>query len=273
MDQAVSAALRPQNGSGVAKRMPGGITDPSETAGPAYNLRGRARRAGSDLLRSRGAAAFACGGRVPEPVEASIESVIERSIAGDQTSWALLVRRCEPVLTRQMWRFSRDRGVCQELIQDVLVELYGALPRYRQRGVPFEHWLRRIATRVGYRYWKRQRRQRAVGAIEEGQRLVSQAAGPLEEMEASDAARLLHELLARLAPADRLVLTLTYFEECDAEAIAQQTGWNRGVIRMRLVRARRRLRQLVESSGVARSLEVADGQRAMDSVARPASPA
>jgi RNA polymerase sigma-70 factor (ECF subfamily) len=202
------------------------------------------------------------------------ESAIDGCIAGDQQSWTLLVRRCERDLTRQMWRFSRDPGVCGELVQDVLVELFYSLPRYKRRGVPFEHWLRRIATRVGYRYWKRKRRTSAYGQELVEQDLPSGSAGPLEKAAASDAAALLHKLLAELRPADRLVLTLMYFEECDISQIAQRTGWNRAVVKMRLMRARRRLRQIVDERQLAQSLEnLAHGQPAMDRPTRPASPA
>jgi DNA-directed RNA polymerase specialized sigma24 family protein len=72
-------------------------------------------------------------------------------LAGDQTACARLFKRHEPDIARQMWRFSRDRGVCEELVQEALVQAYFSLGRYRPMKTPFVHWLRRIATRVGYR--------------------------------------------------------------------------------------------------------------------------
>ncbi len=176
-----------------------------------------------------------------EPTDLAIEACL----GGDQRCWASLVKRYEKDVARQMWRFSRDRLVWEELVQDVFVELYYSLPRYRRTAVPFEHWLRRIATRVGYRYWKRKGRERGVELRDQWQ---SKSAGPVERLEVSDAARLLHELLAKLPAADRLVLTLMYFEECDTRQIAERTGWNRAMVKMRLVRARRKLRVIAEAS-------------------------
>lgn len=164
-----------------------------------------------------------------EPTELAIQACL----SGDQRCWASLVKQYEKDVGRQMWRFSRDRVVWEELTQDVFVELFYSLPRYRRQGVPFEHWLRRIATRVGYRHWKRKGRERAVALHDQWQ---SAAPGPVESLEASDAARMLHELLAKLPAADRLVLSLMYFEECDTLQIAERTGWNRAVVKMRLVR-------------------------------------
>lgn len=178
-----------------------------------------------------------------EPTELAIEACL----SGDQRCWASLVKRYEKDVGRQMWRFSRDPVVWEELIQDVFVELFYSLPRYRRHGVPFEHWLRRIATRVGYRHWKRQGREKGVELHDHWQ---SAAPGPVETLEASDAARLLHELLAKLPAADRLVLTLMYFEELDTRQIAERTGWNRAVVKMRLVRARRKLKAIADASGL-----------------------
>ena len=187
---------------------------------------------------------------------------IDACLAGDQRCWASLVKRYEKDVARQMWRFSRDRVVWEELIQDVFVELFYSLPRYRRTEVPFEHWLRRIATRVGYRHWKRQGRGKSVELRDQWE---SKSAGPVETLEASDAARLLHELLLKLPAADRLVLTLMYFEECDTREIAERTGWNRAMVKMRLVRARRKLRVIAEASEFPQHFgSLVNGNPAMD---------
>jgi RNA polymerase sigma-70 factor (ECF subfamily) len=204
---------------------------------------------------------------VSEPDELGIEACL----AGDQRCWAALVKRFEKSVARQMWRFSRDPAVCEELMQDVFVELYYSLPRYRRHGVPFEHWLRCIATRVGYRHWKRQKRERGTELLD---RWHSAAAGPDQTLEASDAASLLHTLLAQLPAADRLVLSLMYFEECDTQEIARRTGWNRAMVKMRLVRARRKLKKIVDASSLCDHFGSAEhGSPGLDRLAGPKSPA
>ena len=175
--------------------------------------------------------------------------------AGDQNACARLFQRYEPVIAKQMWRFSRDRRVCEELVQDVFVEAYLSIERYQDRGVPFEHWLRRIATRVGYRYWKKEARRKKEVAIEAAADVAAneEFASPAD---ASAAAKVLHELLARLPAADRLVLTMMYFEECDIAMMAERTGWPRAIVKMRAFRARRRLKKMIEGDKrIARMLE------------------
>lgn len=163
-------------------------------------------------------------------------------LSGDNDACTALFKRHEAEVARQMWRFTRNRAACEELVQEVFVEAYLSLKRYRRLQVPFVHWLRRIATRVGYRYWKQQARRRKHVPLEgfDAPICVSEVRDP------SVAAAILHDLLARLPAADRLVLTLKYFEECGIEQIAQRTGWNQAMVKMRAFRARRRLKKIIE---------------------------
>ena len=64
---------------------------------------------------------------------------------------------------------------------------------------------------------------------------------------------------------DRLVLSLMYFEECDTRQIAEQTGWNRAVVKMRLVRARRKLKAIAEASELSQRFgSLVNGNAAVD---------
>jgi RNA polymerase sigma-70 factor (ECF subfamily) len=163
---------------------------------------------------------------------------------GNNDACADLLKRHEKRIGKLMWRFSRDRTAHAELVQEAIVQAYLSLPRYKPTGVPFEHWLARIATRVGYQFWKSQSRSRRMTPLTEAIDVPVN-----QEFEASDpsmAARMLHQLLALLPPADRLVLTLMYFEECSIKEIAQRAGWNSAMVKMRAYRARNRLKAIIE---------------------------
>ena len=171
---------------------------------------------------------------------------------GDNSACAALLKRHEPELAKQMWRFTRNRAVQEELVEEVLVEAYLSLRRYRPGDVPFIHWLRCIATRVGYRYWKLEARKRKHQPIES----IDPPAADQEFApdDAAAAAATLHNLLARLPAPDRLVLTLMYFEECSLRDIADRTGWNSAVVKMRAYRARGRLKSMIEKEQLVESL-------------------
>jgi RNA polymerase sigma-70 factor, ECF subfamily len=162
-------------------------------------------------------------------------------VAGDGEACRRLFKRHELRIAHQMWRFSRDRAVHVELVQEVFVQAYLSLHRYRPTAVPLEHWLVRIATRVGYRFWRQQDRRLKTEPL-----ALDYPAPQSGASDAAEAAEMLHGLLALLPAADRLVLTLMYFDDCNISQIAAQTGWNAAMVKMRLYRARNRLRKIIE---------------------------
>ncbi len=167
---------------------------------------------------------------------------VRQSCQGDPEAYRRLIERYQEYIGRVLWRFSRDRRVHEELVQDVFVEAYLSLGRYRGKA-PFANWLSRIATRVGYRYWKQVDRQKKIESfpLEEWDQLPRDSG---EKMDASQAAMLVHQLLGQLPPRDRLVLTLRYLEECDVAETAQRTGWTKSMVKVQTWRARKKLEKL-----------------------------
>lgn len=172
---------------------------------------------------------------------------INASLRGDEAAYARIVRRYEAALVQQMSHYAERRDDLRELVQQVFVEAYRSLARYRPQA-PFLHWLRRIASRVGYRYWKvrKRERERTIPLEEWHEHLM---AVPPETQDPSEAAECLQQLLARLSPKDRVVLTLMYFEECDVRMIAERMGWSQTLVKVRAFRARQRLRTMLEEAG------------------------
>lgn len=169
---------------------------------------------------------------------------------GDGDAYRRLIERHQDHVSRILWRFSRDRRVHEELVQDVFVESYLSLGRYRGEA-PFEHWLTRIATRVGYRYWKEKaRRQRTEPFDVQEWEKATDADGVVQSLEPDQAAELLHRLFEQLSPRDRLVLTLRYLEQCDVVETARRTGWTKTMVKVQTLRARNRLQKLLECSGM-----------------------
>jgi RNA polymerase sigma-70 factor (ECF subfamily) len=174
---------------------------------------------------------------------------IRASLDGDDAAYAQIVERYQPQIFKQMWRFSRDPDVQQELVQEVFIEVYKSLKRFKGEA-PLLHWIRRIATRVGYRYWKYEARRKQLREALEREPLPGAHAPEVQEP--SEAAESLHRFLARLRPKDRLVLTLMYFEDLSTRQIAERVGWNENLVRVRAHRARQRLKKLLEQAGFGR---------------------
>jgi len=200
------------------------------------------------LVRAFANSAFVARGRekAATPDAAELED-IRQSRRGDSDAYRRLIERHQEHVSRILWRFSRDRLVHEELVQDVFVEAYVSLNSYRAKA-PFAHWLARIATRVGYRYWKQTARRRETESftLEEWDRMPDESP---ERMDPSEAASLVHRLLAQLRPRDRLVLTLRYLEGCSVAETARRTGWTQSMVKVQTRRAIQRLEKLVGQTG------------------------
>ncbi|MFP4250927.1 MAG: RNA polymerase sigma factor [Armatimonadota bacterium] len=167
---------------------------------------------------------------------------VRRSLDGDEGAFRRLIARHQERIASMMWRFSRDRATHEELVQEVFIEAWTSLDGYRAEA-PFEHWLSRIATRVGYRHWREAEREGKIVRVPLAEH--PGLAAP-EELEPPAAGELLHRLLQDLSPRDRLVLTLRYLEEKTVKETAELTGWSESMVKVQAHRARGRLQKLFE---------------------------
>ena len=169
------------------------------------------------------------------------ETFVASALAGDENAFGELVEAYQNTIAQQMRRFSRDQLVIEELVHEVFVEAYIGLSSFKRRG-PFVHWLRKIAVRVGYRYWKKHSNARRVNVD------ISSVQDMLIDGDAAntDASELLGDILQMLKPRDRLVLTLLYWDGCSVEEAAELAGWSRSMAKVQAHRARQRLKKLLE---------------------------
>lgn len=183
--------------------------------------------------------------RYNESVENTDWSDVEASTQGDDEAYGRLVRRYEKPITGLLWRFTRDPVQCEELVQQVFVEAFFSLKTYRG-DAPLLHWLRKIATRTGYRFWREKAREPQETSLPEFDILEEIEAVEEDSIDPAEAAAVLHTLLSRLPPDDRLVLTLMYFEECGTKEIAERVGWTRAKVKTQALRARRKMKEIAE---------------------------
>lgn len=167
---------------------------------------------------------------------------IERTLQGQGDAYGRLVARYQGEIGQWLWRFSRDRTVWEELVQSVFVEAYLHLSKFR-REAPFLHWLRKIATRVGYHHWQAQARQRRRNV--QALAIDPAIAAPEQDVsEQQDDAALLHVLLNELPPRDRLVLTMIHIEARSIAETAELVGWSQVMVKVQAFRARKKLKDL-----------------------------
>jgi RNA polymerase sigma-70 factor (ECF subfamily) len=178
---------------------------------------------------------------------------IQACLNGNQDAYARLVERYERLVTSQMWRFTRDHAILEELVQEVFVEAYTSLPGYKGKA-PFLHWLRRIATRVGYRFWKN--KTRAQERQEQFNQNPAEVLPDYSTATPSEAGEYVHQLLHKIPAGERMVLTLMYFDGWSTQEIADHMGWTRSLVKVRAFRARKKLKTMLEEAGYGQAISI-----------------
>ena len=171
---------------------------------------------------------------------------IKATLAGDGEAYARLISRYQDKIGTRMWHFTRDQGTWEELVQDVFVEAYTSLRGFKGKA-PFGHWLNRIATRVGYRFWKKRDTTNQTFHLDEStEHKFAAPTSASEDISPKEAADLIHTQLAQLPPRDRLVLSLIYLEQASIAEAAQLSGWSQSMVKVQAYRARKKLKRLLE---------------------------
>lgn len=170
---------------------------------------------------------------------------VERYLAGDQTAFeALYAKYYEKV-------FSLARGVllsqdeAQDATQEVFALVYRHLKRFDKRA-RFSTWLFRIAVNRSIQEARRHRHNHR--NVELSEAMAKEA--PPEAM-GDDMDPEVQKALASLAPADRALLVLFYWDEMSLTEIGESLGCGVNAAKTRLYRARERFRTLFEKEAEA----------------------
>ena len=133
------------------------------------------------------------------------------------------------------------------------MKMFSRIDQYKGHdGVPFEHWLARLAVTTcldALRAEKRRPEWRWADLGESEREWVEFFVGvtPAEPPGDAFAARELTEkLLAMLSAEDRYVITLLDLEQRSVAEICALTGWGASLVKVRAFRARRKLRKYAE---------------------------
>jgi RNA polymerase sigma-70 factor (ECF subfamily) len=187
---------------------------------------------------------------MPEP-SFDVAACVQRVRQQDQEAARALFRHLYPLVARLVRSHLPRRTSQEDLVQTVFMKVFANLDRF-SGTVPLEHWVSRIAinTCLNQLAAEKARPELRWADLSEEQTdaLEAATAGPKElDPGRNVAAReIVEKLLAQLAPADRLLMTLMHLEGRSVAEVRQITGWNVPVIKVRAFRARRKLRKHFE---------------------------
>jgi RNA polymerase sigma-70 factor (ECF subfamily) len=140
------------------------------------------------------------------------------------------------------WRMTGDRGLAEEIAQDVFLELDMHLARIESHEHAL-HWLRRVTMSRSADALRRRR----VRGVDLWVEIEENHGAPAEERSSPLAARL-EQLLATLPEPQRAALTLRYQEDLTPEEIAKALESPLATVKSNLQRGLKLLRAKVQST-------------------------
>jgi RNA polymerase sigma-70 factor (ECF subfamily) len=165
--------------------------------------------------------------------------LVLRAQRGDEEAFAALVRWGAPTALGAARRVTGDPSLAEDAAQDAFLRAFRALGEYRHES-SFRAWIRRIAIHAAIDLM---RRRRPESHLREGV-----AAAFLEEKRHEDA-DLLREALASLSPLDREILLAREIEGAPDRDVAHRFAMTVTGVRVRIHRARKKLRAAFLENG------------------------
>lgn len=177
------------------------------------------------------------------------KALIERSLAGEDEAFTLLVHRHAARVVGLATRLLADRAEAEDLAQEAFLRLHRALPDFRGES-SIATWLYRTTTRLAIDHLRRENLKRRIFFLRRGDEaddLIEQVAdhrrGPDGELQDRQAMRRLRRALGLLSPRQRAVFVLRHHEGLPLADIAKLLDLETGTVKSHLHRAVTLLRQ------------------------------
>ena len=197
--------------------------------------------------------------------DADLETMVDRARRGDTGALYKLVERHRSRLIRMIHcRLAprmRSRVGESDVMQETLIATSEAIRDYvPEDKVPFYAWLRRIAWRQLRRLCRDHVKAEKRSIFREQARLnhdsrdalcsrLMSLSTPSRRVAQAEVEQRLYTALDELAESDREILVLRYLEQLDSREIAAVLGdLSESGVRMRLMRAVRRIRELLDAT-------------------------
>lgn len=164
--------------------------------------------------------------------------LVERFLLGDGDAFQTLYSRYYDKVFAIARGILLDQEEAADAVQEIFSLVHRNLPKFDQRS-KFSTWLFRIAVNRSIQ------QARSIKFKSRHVELSEALSTPEDVSEELNDPRV-DEAMAQMAPGDRALLTLFYWEELSLNAIAESLGTNVNAAKTRLYRARERFRQLYE---------------------------
>jgi RNA polymerase sigma-70 factor (ECF subfamily) len=177
----------------------------------------------------------------------SDSEIISLVLKGDHNAYALLVERYKSYVFTLTFRFTKNREDAEEVSQDIFVKAYRSLADFKGTA-KFSTWLYTIVNTTCITFLRKKRLD--VKSLDDERTFEvadNQDSGlRANQVEQKSRLNMVNQAIALLSPDDAEIITLFYKNEQSLEEISQILGVEANTAKVRLHRARTRLKEKME---------------------------
>ena len=173
--------------------------------------------------------------------------IISRVLQGEQNAYAELVNRYQSYVFTLTLRFMKNREDAEEVAQDIFIKAYRSLADFRGAS-KFSTWLYTIVNTTCITFLRKKKLD--VQSLDDERNFEvadSRDSGMrADTVEQKSKVNMVNEAIALLNPDDAEIITLFYKAEQSLEEISKILGMETNTAKVRLHRARQRLKDKME---------------------------
>lgn len=187
------------------------------------------------------------------------ESVVEDCKRGDPAAFAELVRVSHREVYSLAYRITGNREDAADVAQETFMRLLRTIKQFRGEA-KFSTWLYRVTSSVAISHMRKKSRKAGLDLSMEDEEWraipAAESADPAYAAQQSSVRRLLESALGGLPYSSRIVVVMKDVYGFSLQEIGDQLGISEGAVKVRLFRARRRLRDAMLKEGWSPEMDV-----------------
>ena len=173
--------------------------------------------------------------------------LIEQTLTGNQAAYAELVKRHQRFVFTLALRYTKVREDAEEVAQDCFIKAYRSLASFQGQS-KFSTWLYSIVYTTAMTFLRKKRIDTDSIDDENNYSQVENQVSAYDVNNAENKSRsfYLEQAIGQLLPDDAAIITMFYKGELSLEEIAQAMGMEANTVKVKLFRARQRLKERLE---------------------------
>ena len=172
---------------------------------------------------------------------------ISKTARGDHLAFGRIVVAHQDRIFAYLGRMGLDSAMAEDVAQETFLRVWRHAGKYTSWRGNLTTWILTIARNAALTRLSRPEGRAETPVNSETLEIASEAPRPDEQLVALQRQHRLQAALACLSAVDRSLLSSSYIDGLDLAAIANIEGCSIGATKVRLHRARQRLRQILEA--------------------------